>query len=373
MRATMFILFLSVLLLFLGYVLWHVWSILPFGKLGKWLVTILLAICVLSMFFFLGGKLDTMPLPIASACYEVSTSSLIVLLYLAIAFIFLDIARIVHILPSRLLHDSWIGTLSLLVVMTGIFVAGNIKYNNKVRVGLNLTTQKKLKKTYKMVMLSDLHLGYHNRRADLARWVDLINAENADIILIAGDIIDNSTRPIEEDQMAAELKRLNAPIYACLGNHEYFSNKLKAQEFYKTAGIHLLIDSTVVIGNEITIIGRDDRFNHDRKELKDLCKTVADSTYTIVLDHQPYDLKKAEECHIDFQLSGHTHRGQVWPISWITDAIYECSHGKYQLGNTLFYVSSGIGIWGGKFRIGTQSEYAVATLESNIIVKPDKI
>lgn len=369
----MFILFLSVLLLLLGYVLWHVWSILPFGRLGKWIVTLFLAICVLSMFFFLGGKLDAMPLPVASICYETSTSSLIVLLYLAMAFIVLDIARIVHLLPSRLLHDSWTGTISLLVVMTCIFVAGNIKYNNKVRVSLNLTTQKELKKTYKMVMLSDLHLGYHNLRSDLARWVDLINAEKADIILIAGDIIDNSTRPIEEDQMATELRRLNAPIYACLGNHEYFSNKPKAQEFFKTAGIHLLMDSAAVIDDDITIIGRDDRFNHGRKELKDLCKTVADSTYTIVLDHQPYNLKKAEECHIDFQLSGHTHRGQVWPISWITDAIYECSHGQYQLGKTSFYVSSGIGIWGGKFRIGTQSEYVVATLESNNIVEPDKI
>jgi hypothetical protein len=52
----------------------------------------------------------------------------------------------------------------------------------------------------------------------------------------------------------------------------------------------------------------------------------------------------------------------VWPISWITDAIYECSWGSHQRGNTRYYVSSGIGIWGGKYRIGTQSEYVVATI-----------
>ena len=68
--------------------------------------------------------------------------------------------------------------------------------------------------------------------------------------------------------------------------------------------------------------------------------------------------------HIDFQLSGHTHRGQVWPISWITDAIYECSWGIHQRGNTHYYISSGLGIWGGKFRIGTQSEYVVTTLRN---------
>jgi predicted MPP superfamily phosphohydrolase len=87
--------------------------------------------------------------------------------------------------------------------------------------------------------------------------------------------------------------------------------------------------------------------------------------YSIVLDHQPYNLDRAETAGIDFQLSGHTHRGQVWPISWITDHIYECSWGSHQRGNTQFYISSGLGIWGGKFRIGTQSEYVVATLTSD--------
>ena len=74
--------------------------------------------------------------------------------------------------------------------------------------------------------------------------------------------------------------------------------------------------------------------------------------------------EQSEAAGIDFQLSGHTHRGQVWPVSWITDRIYECSWGEYQRGHTRYYVSSGIGIWGGKFRIGTQSEYIVATISN---------
>ena len=75
-----------------------------------------------------------------------------------------------------------------------------------------------------------------------------------------------------------------------------------------------------------------------------------------------YHLEEAEQCGIDFQLSGHTHRGQIWPVSWITDALYECSWGSHQRGNTRYYVSSGLGVWGAKFRIGTQSEYVVAKL-----------
>ena len=115
-----------------------------------------------------------------------------------------------------------------------------------------------------------------------------------------------------------------------------------------------------VIDSSIVVIGRDDRTNMRRKPIKDLM--VKKNLYSIVLDHQPYNLDRAEAAGVDFQLSGHTHRGQVWPISWITDHIYECSWGSHQRGNTQFYVSSGIGIWGGKFRIGTQSEYVVATL-----------
>jgi hypothetical protein len=213
-------------------------------------------------------------------------------------------------------------------------------------------------------------LGYHNPRKELARWVDLMNAEHPDFILIAGDIIDGSTRPLFEERMAEEFHRLEAPVYACLGNHEHYAGDSEARQFYKDAGIHLLIDEAALIDSSVVIIGRDDRMNMRRKPLKDLMASVnvqypmfnVQSQFTIVLDHQPYHLERTEAAGADFQLSGHTHRGQVWPISWITDRIYECSWGSYQRGNTQFYVTSGIGLWGGKFRIGTQSEYVVATL-----------
>ena len=363
-NMSFFIIFFTIALAALGYALWHVWCILPLPKLWKILIVASMAICFFSMFFFLGGRLDRTNLNTASILYEISTSSLIVTLYLVLLFLAADIARVVHLLPSRFLHSSWAGTLTVIVVMLAIFIYGNIRYNNKVRVPLQLTTNKVLPHDYKIVMASDFHIGYHNRRAELSRWVDMINAEKPDLILIAGDIIDMSMRPIEEENMAEEFRRLSAPIYACLGNHEFFSNVQKAQEFYRAAGIHLLIDSTAVVDSALTIIGRDDRMNHSRKELKSLANQADTGTYTIVLDHQPYELEKTEQCGIDFQLSGHTHRGQVWPLSWITDAIYECSWGEFQRNNTSFYVSSGLGIWGGKFRIGTQSEYVVATLSS---------
>jgi predicted MPP superfamily phosphohydrolase len=241
--------------------------------------------------------------------------------------------------------------------MFGLFVYGHLHYKHKVRQELTITSHK-MTKPVKAVLLSDLHIGYHNQRDEVHRWIDLINDEKPDMILIAGDIIDGSIRPLKEQRIYEEFQRLKAPVYACLGNHEYYSGEPGALKFYQQAGIHLLRDSVVSVG-DLCIIGRDDATNMRRKPVAELSSAVDYSKFTILLDHQPHHLEKAEEAGIDFQFSGHTHRGQVWPISWITDAIYECSWGSHQRGNTRYYVSSGIGIWGGMFRIGTRSEYVV--------------
>ena len=221
MRMVFFIMFPLLLFIGLGYVLWHIWHILPLLKWAKWLIIILLAACPLSMFFMFGGAFERWPLPAASVAYHVNTSSVFILLYLLITFLVLDICRLLHIVPKSLLFNSWAGTLGVTLLMVVVFVAGNIKYHNKVRVPLELTTKKHLPHDYRIVMVSDLHLGYHNRRGELAKWVDLINAEKPDMVLIGGDVIDNSIRPLAEEKMAEEFHRIKAPIYACLGNHEY--------------------------------------------------------------------------------------------------------------------------------------------------------
>ena len=351
-------------ILALVYIGWHIWVILPWSALWKSLLIIVLLLCFSQLFLSIFRRFDSLPLPVSQALYEIGTSSIIVLLYLVMTFLVLDLGRLVRLVPKSLLYNNWQMALGIFVFLFAIFLYGNLHYKNKVRVPLDLETSKSLPKDYKVVMASDLHLGYHNTRKEFARWVDMINAEKPDFILIAGDIIDGSMRPLIEERMAEEFHRLEAPVYACLGNHEYYAGSPEAQQFYQDAGIHLLIDSVAQIDSCITIIGRDDRTNMRRKPLKDFQLSTLHSQFSIVLDHQPYNLDRTEAASVDFQLSGHTHRGQVWPISWITDRVYECSWGPYQKGNTQYYISSGIGIWGGKFRIGTQSEYIVATIHS---------
>ena len=352
--------FMALPLLGSAYLSWHLWTLLPLPAFWRCVLIVLLVGSFLLLFLNFGRRFDALPMPLATACYDVSTSSIFIMMYMVLVFLALDLGRLVRLVPRSWLYQNSITSAAIAVFIVALFVYGNLHYNNKVRVELDLPTQKQLARDYRIVMLSDLHIGYHNPRRELARWVDLINAEQPDFILIAGDIIDGSMRPILEERMAEEFHRLKAPVYACLGNHEYYSGNPKARQFYRDAGIHLLVDSTAVIDSCITIIGRDDRTNMRRKPLSSF--HLAPSTFSILLDHQPYNLDRAEQAGADFQLSGHTHRGQVWPISWITDHIYECSWGSYQRGSTRYYVSSGIGLWGGKFRIGTQSEYVVAMI-----------
>ena len=343
------------------YVLWHVYQVLPLPVWAKWLVIILMAAALVMMLVGIFGAFDRMPLSLASAAYDVSTSWLIVFLYLLLVFVVLDLGRLVHLVPRDWLHGNAFTAGAIPALVTGLLIYGNIHYHNKVRQPLQLTTSKHISKPVKVVMLSDLHLGYHNRKAEWQRWVKMINAENPDLILVAGDIIDGYVRPLDEEDMAADFRSLKAPVVACLGNHEYITGIDKSLDFYNRAGIKLLRDTTLTIG-DLVVAGRDDRSRRNRKTVEQLLAGVDRGKFIILLDHQPYELEQSQQGGVDFQLSGHTHEGQVWPISLIVHSMYENAWGFYHKGDTRYYVSSGLGIWGGKYRIGTRSEYIVATI-----------
>lgn len=358
----MFIIFFAILALGHTYVGWHVYRILPLPTWTKICVIVMMGLACIMLFVGISPLQNRFSMPVATAVYEIGTSWIILLLYLAIAFLVLDLGRLTTIVPASFLKSSWAGTLSIITVITALFVYANIHYNDKYREEMSIATEKAIGHQTKILLVSDLHVGYHNRRAELAKWIDLLNAEKADAILVAGDIIDGAIRPINEERMWEEFQRLNAPIYACLGNHEYLTELRESVDFYKKAGITLLRDSVATLGNDIVIIGRDDRSNKARKNTTDLVKDISTSRFSILLDHQPYNLEESEQVGIDLQFSGHTHHGQVWPLNWVTDALYEKAFGQHQRGNTHYYISSGLGIWGGKFRIGTRSEYVVLTI-----------
>ncbi len=347
----------------LVYTLWHIWWLLPLPVAWRSTIVTLCALSFFLLFLSVAKVLDFMPIPAATIVYKTGTTSLIVLLYTTIIFLFLDLLRFVQIIPPQTLRNNILITTVMTAVLAAVFIYGNIRYHHKARRELTLHTEKYIGQKVKLLLLSDLHLGYHIRCSELRQWVDMINKENPDIVLLAGDLIDRSVKPLLKENMAAEMRKINAPVYACLGNHEYYCDLQQAMAFYKNAGIILLRDS-VAMWNGIYIAGRDDRTNQQRKSVAALLKDINKDSYIILLDHQPYDIERSAKAGADFQFSGHTHHGQVFPASLITDAVYTVAYGKYSIGGTQYYVSSGLGIWGGKFRIGTCSEYVVATIES---------
>lgn len=370
--------FILIILLYLSanyYVFNRIWSMMPPNTILR---VSLIALAVLTSLGWIIAALigDSMPIPVTSLLSSIGSSWMFIVIYFVLVFAFQDLILLlnkpINFIPANLVtqssKDNWLFMLFTIGFVTMLMVGGYLRYTWKERVYLPIQLAKPLgdsitQKSLKIVAVSDLHLGYTIGKGELKKWVRLINEEKPDIILLAGDLVDNSLRPVKEQKMADVLRTLNAPmgVYACLGNHEYIGSADQREniKFYKEANIHLLKDEVAEIDSLFYVIGRDDRSNSHRKELSELVANLDTTKPLILLDHQPYNLKQASENGIDLQISGHTHKGQVWPISLITKMLYEIDHGYLQKGNSHIYVSSGLGIWGGKFRIGTQSEFVV--------------
>ncbi len=357
------------------YVVWRMCQILP----AAWLKIAVPVLYVLTLLAFFSGFMGVFSRGAAWTMRMNTLASpiLVVYLYSLLAFLLLDLGRLLKLVPREFAVDSAAGSAVVFGTIAVLLIAGAVNYRVKHRETLEIITEKSLEKPLKIVMASDLHLGYNNSRKELSRWVDLINAEHPDLVVFGGDIIDISTEPLFKDNFAAEFRRLEAPVYAAFGNHEFISGADLSMKFYRDAGMNILRDSVAHVKG-IAIIGRDDLYsNHmakssgadggnasfvSRRSLAELMRNTGEDEFTILIDHQPYHLEEAEAAGVDFQFSGHTHRGQVWPISLVTDLMYEKSWGCHCRGNTRYYISSGLGIWGPKFRIGSRSEYLVLTI-----------
>ena len=234
----------------------------------------LMAWAFVTFFVAMSGVIDRWPMSLATLTYEAGTSWLMILLYLFLVFVCLDVLRLCHVVPSAVLHSNgWLSG-GIAVALTVLFTLAYFHYNDKKRVEMVVTTKKNMKKDVKLVFVSDLHLGYHNTRADLHRWLTLLKAEHPDAILIGGDLIDGSYRPVAQEHMAEEFRSLDIPVIACLGNHDYYTGLNADLQFCRDAGIMVLRDKTVninEIGN-ITVIGRDDRTNRQRKSLSEVMR-----------------------------------------------------------------------------------------------------
>lgn len=314
-------------------------------------------------FLYMIKRDEALPLSLTHYMHQIGTGWLVFTLYMVVCLLVIDLFKLFHL---QSVYSFYVA----LGLVGCVLLYGFINYKNPRIKQLFIHIDKPVDspdKQLKVVAVSDIHIGYGTDKAALQKYVDLINAQQPDLILIAGDLIDNSIVPLRIQRMEEELAQLKAPlgIYLAPGNHEYISGIRESIDFLRPTQVHLLCDSVVTLPNHLQIIGRDDRSNHHRLAVGELLKKANPEWPCILLDHQPWELEKAAEAGVDLQISGHTHNGQVWPISLVTKRMFELSYGYLKKGNSHFYTSSGLSLWGPPFRIGSHSELVVFNLTFN--------
>jgi predicted MPP superfamily phosphohydrolase len=121
----------------------------------------------------------------------------------------------------------------------------------------------------------------------------------------------------------------------------------------------VLSDSIVFPGNLFNLAGRNDSHIRTRKTIGELLESVNDSLPVILIDHRPTEIEEVSKTHVDIQLSGHTHNGQLFPVNLITRKVYLLTWGYKKILNTHFFVTSGIRLWGPPVRTTGKSEIMV--------------
>lgn len=327
----------------------------PFGV--KMLLTVLFWSGALSFFVSMLTRNVKYPDILAHTLHEIGTGWLVFTLYMTLSLVAFDVFKLFNGGFKYGFYISFWLTLCLLSY-------GYYNYQHPNTEVINIVINKSVnnsQQVMKVVSISDIHLGYGTNKVQLKKYVDMINAQHPDLILIGGDLIDNSVTPLYAENMQEELSLLKASqgIYMVPGNHEYISGIKQSADFLRSTPIQLLRDTVITLPNGLQLAGRDDRYNSSRLSLQALAQNIDPTLPVILLDHQPYDLQETEKAGIDLQFSGHTHRGQIWPINLVTDNLFEQSYGYKKWGNSHIYVSSGLSLWGPPFRIGTNSEMVV--------------
>ncbi|GHU85963.1 metallophosphatase [Bacteroidia bacterium] len=252
------------------------------------------------------------------------------------------------------------------VIVSMCAIGGYVRFCNPEVVKYPVEINKKVTTPVKIVIASDLHLGYLINKKITKNFVDFINAQQPDIVLFVGDIIDRSMRPLYAEKMYEELRNIKANIgvFGVWGNHEkYVKNDSIVKDFYSQSHIILLQDERIDLTPDIVLVGRDDYKNRQRDSLNSLLDGVDTSKIILVLDHQPSAANEAIKNNADILLCGHTHKGQVFPLNYVVSMMYKYSYGYKKVNKTNIIVSSGLGLCGGLFRIGTQSEIVVLNVE----------
>lgn len=301
-----------------------------------------------------------------SACGMGIFAALLVLFIISDLLLFLG--TIVRIIPKPLPNNiRFISGLMVALLTTGIMSYGMYNASQVKHVSYELQIKDTFLDDLKIVMISDSHLGAANHfERNLEHIVQEINQLKPDIVCLSGDVFNDDFNSIRDPAKAVEqLQQINATygVYACYGNHDGGSTMDDMNLFLEQSNINLLNDEYIIIEDQLVLLGRLDGtpiggFGYlERKETEDVLASIDYKLPIIVLDHNPSNIEQYGS-EVDLILSGHTHRGQVFPGNLITKAMFIVDYGHYQkdTDSPHVIVSSGVSTWGPPMRIGTNNE-----------------
>jgi hypothetical protein len=295
------------------------------------------------------------------------------MLYFLLAVVALDLVRLVNhfipIYPAGMINNyqqvKYIIGASVTGLVAVAVLLGHINSIMPRVVTLDLPVPARASKLERLniVAVTDIHLGTIVGRSRFDGIVGKINSMDPDLVLLPGDIVDEDLTPVIRQNLGESLKSIKSRygVFAVTGNHEFIGGAPKACSYLIEHKIAMLRDESVKVADSFFLVGREDRScgqfgGHERKPLSEIMKNVDRNYPVILMDHQPFQLNEAAEQGIDLQISGHTHDGQLWPLNYIVNRIYELAWGYKKKSNTHYYVSDGVGTWGPPVRIGNRPE-----------------
>lgn len=324
---------------------------------------------------------------VAIVIRRISTYWIGIMLYSLLYVVLFDLLRLIakHTkLKNTLLFSrgsvisigSVVVACAVVTCLYGIFNARNIKVNEySVTVNKSCGSDKHLK----AVLVADLHMGYAIGVDHITNMVEKINQQDADIVIIAGDIFDNSYDGMDDPEgIKAQLKSIKSKygVYAVYGNHDIDEKILmgftfdwggkqlhseKMTNFMKECNIKLINDESVLINDEFYLVGRRDTDkpgteDGTRAEISELTKDLDKTKPIFVLSHEPDELQKTADAGADIDFSGHTHDGQLFPGNLTIGLFWEKPCGMIKKDNMYSIVTSGVGVYGTFMRVGTDAE-----------------
>lgn len=260
--------------------------------------------------------------------------------------------------------DTWLRKLYPIAYLALIGVAMYNAYMPQA-VHFSVKINKPLAQPLKIGVASDLHLGKLFGNSQLDKLAEIFNQEKVDLILLPGDIMDDDISAFEAENMRPHLAKLEAPfgVFATLGNHDFFGQEREIAQAIQSAGITVLWDQAVKIGDKFTIIGRNDKLHKARPSTAELLKNLDTSHPIFLLDHRPDEVLEHSTLPIDLQVSGHTHKGQIFPANFLVQQLNRLAYGYEKIGLGHYFVTSGYGFWGVPMRLGSRSEVFIINVE----------